>query len=53
MNEEIKVKIESLATHINFLREKEVKAENMDGGFYLSVEDVEKLITELLAKPKK
>ena len=53
MNEEIKAKIEALSTHINFLREKEVKAENMDGGYYLSVEQVENLITELLVNPKK
>ena len=53
MNEAIKAKIAKLATHVSVLREKEVKAENMDGGHYLSVEEVEKLITELLAKPKK
>ena len=52
MNEELKQKIEDLARHISVLREDEIKAENIEGGFYIAKEDVIALI-ESIVKPKK
>jgi hypothetical protein len=53
MNEEIKAKLDLITFHINDLRLNEIKAGNMDGGNYVAVEDVEKLINELMAKKDK